>query len=176
MHGDAAFSEDRRHRYWLQRRWDAALPRFTFVLLNPSAAAADADDPTNRRLRALTAAHGGGSYELVNLFALVDTFQDHLLGPDAVGESAAVADGWITTAVGRADTVVLGWGDGRATGRGGAARRAAVIRRAASVWPLVAAGRPRCLAVNRSGAPGHPLYLPVASDLLPYRPPSAGTP
>jgi len=170
VQGGAVFSDDGRFRYWLVRRWDGSLPRCTFVLLNPSAAGADADDPTNRRLRALTTALGCGAYELVNLFARVDTHQHHLLEPDAVGASTAVADGWIASAVHRADTVVLGWGDGRSAGAGGRARRVAVARRAASVWPLVADHRPQCLTVNRSGQPGHPLYRPVHSPLLPYRP------
>ena len=172
--GDATFSADRRYRYWLAREWDAGLPRFAYVLLNPSTAGAEADDRTSQRLRTLTAANGGGAYELVNLFAIVDTHQRLVHADAGVGESTEVADAWITEVTGRADVVILGWGDGLAGGVGGAARRSTVARRAAAVWPLVAGARPMCFVTNRSGAPRHPLYLRADSTPVPYRPAPEG--
>ena len=40
-----AFSEDRRYRYWLTRRWGSG-PALMFVSLNPSDADEHHDDPT----------------------------------------------------------------------------------------------------------------------------------
>ena len=70
-----------------------------------------------------------------------------------------------------ADSVVVGWGDGRAGGPDARARREAVRRQAADLWPLLAPTRPRCLRTLRSGAPGFPGRLATASPLLPYEPP-----
>lgn len=171
--GDAHFSGDHRYRYWLERRWDDSLPRFTYVLLNPSAADRDRDDRTNGRLRGMTMANGGGSYELVNLFAVVDTHQVGLRYPSGIGETSATTDEWISRAVERADVLVVGWGDGNGTGTGASDRRAGVRRRASEVWPLVRHRRPLCFRRNTSGSPGHPLYLATGSPMTRYVPTAA---
>lgn len=170
VRGDARFSPDRRYRYWLERRWDASLPRFTYILLNPSTAGHDHDDKTNQRLRAITVANGGGGYELVNLFAVVDTYQVSLHRPAAVEETPGANDEWVTRAAARAEVVVLGWGDGTGVGTDAAARRTEVKRRAGDVWPLVRDYNPQCFTVNVSGAPGHPLYLNTTSPMTDYVP------
>ena len=170
VHGTATFSPDNRFRYSLERRWDSAKPQFVFVLLNPSEAGADRDDRTSQRLHALTAANGGGGYELVNLFAMVDTHQQDLAYPAAIGHTAGENDERITQAVERSDAVVLGWGDGNGAGASARARKAGVRRRATEVWPLVRFSRPQCFKVNASGSPGHPLYLKAASPLTAYAP------
>jgi hypothetical protein len=59
VQGDAKFDIERKYRYWLDRRWNAALPQFTYVLLNPSVATASRDDRTTRRLCSLTQAKDG---------------------------------------------------------------------------------------------------------------------
>jgi hypothetical protein len=140
------------------------------VLLNPSAAGGDRDDATSRRLHALTVAHGGGGFDLVNLFSLVDTHQTGLRYPDAIGASCEVADSWIQAAAARSASVVLGWGDGSGRGPGAADRRAGVRRRAREVWPMLRTREPRCFTINASGAPGHPLYLATTSVASPYLP------
>jgi len=168
VRGDAVFSSDHCYRYWLERRWNDELPRITYVLLNPSVAGGDRDDATSRRLRAFTEAQGGGGYQLVNLFALVDTDQVGLHLPRAIGESTELADQWITRAVEGADTVVLGWGNGNSRGPDAALRKAAVRRRAAEVWPMVRGYRPQCFTTTTSGAPGHPLYLKTMTPMSDY--------
>ncbi len=168
--GGAVFSPDRRFRYWLERRWDGTLPQFTFVLLNPSAAGGDRDDMTNRRLHTLTVSNGGGGYELVNLFAVVDTHQEGLHYPEAIDETPGANDGWIAEAVQRSETVVLGWGDGSGKGVGGSARRAGIRKRAREVWPLVRDHRPTCFVVIDSGAPGHPGRLHASTPCTAYSP------
>ena len=168
VRGSAAFSSDNRFRYSLERRWDSALPQFTFILLNPSEAGADRDDKTSQRLHALTVANGGGGFELVNLFAMVDTHQMNLVYPAAIGETIQANDEWISNAVVRSELLVLGWGDGNGEGASAATRKAGVKRRAKEVWPLVRYSRPHCFKVNSSGSPGHPLYLKSTSALSRY--------
>jgi len=176
VRGDACFSPDHRFRYWLERRWDDSLPQFTYVLLNPSAAGGDRDDPTSRKLRSLTVANGGGGYALVNLFALVDTHQDGLDYPEAIGETREVNDEWIVRAVEGCDVVVLGWGNGNPKGVGAAARQAGIKRRAAEVWPIVRFQQPQCFDLTDRGAPKHPGRLEDKLHLLAYLPPSGYLP
>src|SRR5664280_1521362 len=107
VRGDADFASGDTYRYWLERRWDTSLPQFTYVLLNPSSAGANEDDPTTKKLQRMTVAQGGGGYELVNLFALIDTQQLGLHFAHAVGKPSALNDEWTMRAAARADVVVL---------------------------------------------------------------------
>src|SRR5207237_5457574 len=65
----ASFSRDRRYRYRLWRRWDAARPVVAFVMVNPSTADAGRDDPTIRRCIGFARSWGYGRLEVVDLFA-----------------------------------------------------------------------------------------------------------
>jgi hypothetical protein len=168
IRGNACFSPDRCFRYCLERRWDDSLPQFTYVLLNPSEAGGDRDDPTSRKLHALTVANGGGGYELVNLFAMVDTHQEGLHYPEAIGETREANDERIVTAADKSEVLVLGWGEGNGAGSGAAARKAGVRKRAEEVWPLVRDRRPQCFKRNASGSPVHPLYLKNESVVSGY--------
>ncbi len=175
VHGHAEFSADRRYRYRLERQWDRGRPTITYVFLNPSMADGERDDPTNRKLRALTSANGGGGYVLVNLFALIDTHQVALHEAAAVGESVSVADGWIADAVDSGEIVVVGWGEG-ARGADARQRQSAVRARAEAIWPLLAHRELCCFARNQSGAPRHPLYLADSTPLVPFDPMLASSP
>lgn len=66
----AQFSDDRRYRYELTRTWDPKLERVGFVMLNPSTADAEVDDPTIRRCVAFARRWGYGGIVVRNLFAL----------------------------------------------------------------------------------------------------------
>src|SRR6187200_2293770 len=64
----ASFSSDRRYRYRLDRWWSDGAPPVVWVMLNPSAADATVDDPTIRRVVALSRSWGFGGCTVVNLF------------------------------------------------------------------------------------------------------------
>lgn len=66
----AEFSECGRYRYALGRTWDATLPSVGFVMLNPSTADADRDDPTIRTCMLFARFWGYGGIVVRNLFAL----------------------------------------------------------------------------------------------------------
>jgi hypothetical protein len=163
----AVFSLDGDHRYWLVRRWDIRLVQFTYVLLNPSKADGEDDDATVTRLIRLTAANGGGGFDLVNLFSVVDTKQVGLHLPAAIG---AENQAWLARVVVNASKLVLGWGDGDGSGPNGRDRQEAVRRRAQEVWPLFANKEVWCFRSLKSGAPGHPVRLNSACRLVRYRP------
>jgi hypothetical protein len=156
VRGRAVFSPDRAYRYWLERGWDNRLPRFTYVLLNPSRATAHTDDPTTRKLQHLTAANGGGSYVLVNLFASIDTHQTGLHLDTAVGESTSERDRWVRSAVLQSDRIVIGWGAGNSAAPRASENRRSVQRQVRAIWPVLAAHQLWCVGHNRTGSPRHP--------------------
>lgn len=125
-----------------------------FIMLNPSTADADTDDPTIRRCIGFAAELGHAHLVVVNLFAYRAT-EPRELGRVAApcgrrnGESLRR---WIRPE----HTVIAAWG-----------AFARAIPRAARVqgWAREAGVELQCLRCNADGSPGHPLYLPKSSRL-----------
>jgi hypothetical protein len=141
----AVFSRDRRYRYRLWRRWDAARPVVAFVMLNPSTADAVRNDPTVRRCIGFARSWGFGGLEVVNLFAYRATDPRVLRrATDPVGPANRRH---LAAAIVRAGLVIAAWGADPT------ARDAPTQGRVLSQPEL------RCLGVTRSGAPRHPLYV-----------------
>lgn len=157
----AIFSPCRCYRYRLWRDWGDPNLRVTFVMLNPSTADAEHDDPTVRRCGALAAHWGFGALDVVNLFAWCATRPSRLT---QVGPRRAVGsrnDRELGASVDRAARVVLAWGSHRAL-KEAIERRAMVIRdvvlaRGPAIDPARDIGH---LGRNQDGSPKHPLYLP----------------
>ncbi len=142
------------YRYLLERSWDPSLETVTWVLLNPSTATDDRDDPTTRRVARFSRSLGFGGYRLANLFARRATSpRDLFRSADPVGPENHDRLQRLLAAAG---AVIAGWGN---HGLG------------APLVPLVlgaAAGRLYCLGTTRRGAPRHPLYLPASAGLSPF--------
>jgi len=68
--GGAIVSDDGLYRYRLWRRWDAECPTMVWIMLNPSTADAEVDDPTIRRCIGFARREHCGGIEVVNLYAL----------------------------------------------------------------------------------------------------------
>jgi hypothetical protein len=161
----AVFSPCGTHRYLLTRTTGEEPPT-VFVMLNPSTADAMADDPTITRVRrrAIRAAQRGlpvcGGLVVVNLFALRSTDPAALLThPGPIGP---YNDEIILMACQAGMVVVAAWGAGSAT---------TTIRAAHVTAMLHTAGIPLwCLGTTKHGQPRHPLYIPAATELHPYRP------
>jgi hypothetical protein len=68
-HKGALISPCGKYRYWLERMWDPG-PPLVWVMLNPSTADAEKDDPTIRRVRGFTKREGYGAFVVVNVWAL----------------------------------------------------------------------------------------------------------
>lgn len=150
---NALLSPDGVYRYALVRQWSDA-PPVVWVLLNPSTADAETDDPTIRRVTGFSRSWGAGGALVVNLFALRSTDPAALLThPDPVGPDNDTA---ILTALRHAKLVVCGWG--------GEAAKPRLEPRAKHVWHLltnmyVGPARISHLGMTKSGHPRHPLYL-----------------
>ena len=113
---DAVLSEDRRYRYCLSRSWGRG-ERMAWIMLNPSTADADVDDPTIRRCRSFAKAWGYGGLEVVNLFAYRATNPAalRLHGEAAIGPDN---DAVIVKATFTAGIIIAAWGEkGRLLGR-----------------------------------------------------------
>lgn len=149
----AVFSPCGLFRYELGRVWDKRKSLLVYVLLNPSKADEQEDDPTTRRCIGF-AKHGGyGGIHMVNLFGYIATYPDHLRGRtrsgmDCVGpeNDAAIVR---ATGMGR---LVAAWGLCPSWAE---ARVAYVMR--SLITPAVTL---HALGVTRDGHPRHPLYCP----------------
>jgi len=161
----AAISTDNVYRYWLNREWGEGEGRIgdgaTFVMLNPSTADAENDDPTIRRCIGFAKSWGCVRLRVVNLYAYRATKPEamfnarHEVGIDIVGPDN---DMWVTHALRvTAGPVVAAWGAN------------AQPDRVAEVMALPGAARMQVLGLTKAGAPRHPLYMPAASTLTPYR-------
>lgn len=148
----AEFSEDRRHRYALWRRWEEHGSVLNVIGLNPSTADETQDDPTIRRCIRFARDWGHGALVVTNIFAFRSTDPKGLLAvPDPIGERN---DFFLRIHAFQSATVLAAWGThGKVNGRG-----AEVVR-------LLAQRPVYCLEHNRDGSPKHPLY--VRADRLP---------
>lgn len=104
----ADFSPDRKYRYTLVREWDASRPRCLFLLLNPSTADAEHDDPTNRRGINFAMSWGYGACVFCNLFAFRTPYPKVMKAePEPVGPEN---NQWIYTEYERAAIAIAAWG------------------------------------------------------------------
>lgn len=88
MEKTAIISEDEKYRYQLSRCWDETKPRILFIMLNPSTADANIDDPTIRRVISFAKSWGYGGVYVGNLFAFRSTDPKGLKQiADPVGEN-----------------------------------------------------------------------------------------
>ena len=147
IQGSANISECGQYRYQLGRQWGSGSV-VMFVMLNPSTADAERNDPTIRRCIDYAKRWGYGSLCVGNLFAWRATDPRELRRSDIdpVGQKNDAA---VLEMAKRSECVVAAWGDkGRLMGRG------QKIRRLLSWHPNLCV-----LRFNRSGEPSHPLRL-----------------
>ncbi len=167
MKKDAKTDSNKLYRYWLLREWNPNAPRVVFVMLNPSVADADIDDPTLRKCIGFAKSWGYGSLELVNLFAYIATEPDNLRQvEDPVGSDN---DSYLLKTIENAEKVILAWGDE------GSKRPWRYRNRSKHVLKLIGEKSSLyCLGLTEHGHPRHPLYVdykttPVSFELPPLQ-------
>lgn len=159
----ATISDCGLYRYELTRAWGPG-PRPVFVMLNPSTADSDVDDPTVRRCTGFARSWGFHGVVIVNLYAYRATDPralrrvDDPVGP---GNDAYIAK-WAREAAQEHVPVVAAWGVNADTGR------------VAHVLTLPGMNRVAALGVTKDGYPRHPLYVPAAAVLNPWKAPAGG--
>ena len=156
------------YRYWLERDWwvrgepSGPIRMLAFVMLNPSTADDEIDDPTIRRCIGFARREGATQVNVFNLFALRATNPAELLThPDPVGIGN---DALLRSIACYRETfrTVVAWGAHKAV----TPERVKVLTDAAreagtTLW---------CLGTTRSGAPRHPLYVKGDQPLIPWEP------
>lgn len=144
------------YRYWLYRIWNTDLPALPYVMLNPSTADHEIDDPTIRKCKHFAERDGYGGIIVVNLFAYRATKPKDLLALDSATLVGPLNRNHIQHAllVAHANTtpIVAAWGE---WGERMPAKQVAIqdFKDSAIQNQVV------CLGHNKSGSPKHPCYL-----------------
>jgi len=141
------------YRYWLTRRWDAALPQALIVMLNPSTADASEDDHTIRKCNGFMERWGYGGYTVANLFAYRATDPKVMMAARAAGTDVVGPDNMRTLLYlsDRADLTLVAWG--ASTPKGTELHTHRVTQALAGAADL------HCLGKTKTGAPRHPLMV-----------------
>ncbi len=162
MQRGAIFDATGYYRYCLWRRWRPEVDqgtgdRVTFIMLNPSTADAQQDDPTIRRCIGFAQGWGYGCLEVVNLFAYCTSQPTHLLHvADPIGNNT---DRHLLDAVCRSHRVIVAWGN-----------RGIWHDRAQQVLALLPSYIPlHCLGTTKTQQPRHPLYIKACTLPSLYR-------
>jgi len=140
------------YRYWLHRaatHRDIGKPYILWVMLNPSTADGQQDDPTIRKVMGFSALLGYGNVYVVNKYAYRATDPTELRKVlDPVGPKT---DSYIQDWARFASRIVVAWG-----------RDPALVpcRAQAILNILVRYNNIYCLGHNNDGSPKHPLMLP----------------
>jgi hypothetical protein len=156
----AMFSACGRYRYWLRRNLTANRDRHVlWIMMNPSRANEDMNDPTTTMTTGISARHGYGVHGVVNLSALIEPNSASLTADagatDPVNLQAVErALGWIARHKG---DIVIAWGASRHLKSRGKDMLFRLRRR-----------RLLCLGHNADGSPRFPKYIPAASPLIPF--------
>jgi hypothetical protein len=161
---ETIFSKDRSHRYTLWRDWSDLLFSSSsndfvqFILLNPSTADENLDDPTIRRCIQFAKDWGYQSLCVTNLFSFRSTNPSALrnvTSPSGDPENFAS----IFCVARQASRIVCAWGN-----HGNYLDRAAYIHTS-----LTNSGHQlHCFKLNSDGSPSHPLYLPKSIQIIPF--------
>lgn len=177
----ADISPDGRYRYLLWREWrgsnhqhwrwiggakdgaghDLGEPKAClFVMLNPSTADGESDDPTIRRCVGFARAWGYDRLEVVNLFAFRATSPRVLLAMNDADEPYGVRNQQaIEEAAREAGTIVCAWGN----------HGAHLDQHETVLGWLEDCGTPlMSLGITDAGHPRHPLYVPAATRPVPF--------
>lgn len=148
---------ERQFRFTLGRTWDRDSGRACFVMLNPSTADEQQDDPTIRRVMRFARDWGYGGVDIVNLSPVVSSNPDDILKrwPPSIAYRTNRAE--IVRQANAAEIVVLAWGAHKV------ADLPSMSHDLRLPWDLA-----HCLGVNANGSPKHPLYVRADTQPQPW--------
>ena len=148
------FSDDRLHRYFLERIFQEGSRTLNFCMLNPSTADEIQNDPTVRRCIGYAQDWGYDRLIVTNIFAYRST------NPKGLREIENPAGDennyYIEEAAKESEQVICAWGN-----------HGEYLDRGSEVSELLKPYSPHHLGLTKCGQPKHPLYL--AKKLLPIK-------
>lgn len=163
----AVISECGLYRYELRRVWDEQKPLCAWIMLNPSTADAEQDDPTIRKCIGFAQRWGCGGILIGNLFAFRATKpRDLWKADDPRGPNNEFH---LERIIESTPALILAWG--------GMPNRSAFQRAARALYPhqvmtrvLPGGSRPVCFGRTQGQyqQPRHPLMLAYTTALVPY--------
>lgn len=154
---DAQLSECGEYRYRLSRIWNPRKKPLTFLMLNPSTADANVDDPTIRRCMGFAEREQAGGVVVVNLYALratnpLDLWQH--VDPIGAGNDRAI----VKAVKDAGGVIVCAWGGNAPMSRANYVKT-----------NLVNNAQLLCLGKTKFNEPRHPLYLRKDQPLEKYQ-------
>lgn len=157
----AVLSSCKTYRYRLWRYWKPDESPLCFIMLNPSTADAEDDDPTIRKCVGFAERYGYGGIEVVNLFAYRATNPQHLLSfPNREGPENDATILWVAkSTIANHGRVVAAWGAHPAALRDERAAKVLDTLFANCVWPYA-------LGFSKEGHPNHPLMLSYDREMV----------
>lgn len=156
----AVFSDCGCYRYWLRRNLTGQRDRYVlWIMMNPSRANAEVNDPTTAMTTGISARHGYDVHGAVNLSALIEPDSASLTAQAGVSDpvnrqAIERALGWIARHRG---DIVVAWG----------ASRHLKLREAEMLIRLKRRSL-LCLGRNTDGSPRFPKYIPATSRLIAF--------
>lgn len=153
----AVISDCGRYRYELGRRWGGSEHGVTlldWVMLNPSTADADQDDPTIRRCMKFAKDWGFHGIRVTNLFGYRATNPDELAAAD---DPFGPDNGdYLSARYPLSPMTVCAWGAHKLVSSYG---NPSLFKRESAFV---------CLGYNKDGSPKHPLYVPANRGVSPW--------
>lgn len=161
---DAVISACGKCRYMLSRIWDNDKPLMMFVMLNPSTADAEQDDPTIRRCIGFAKTLGYGGIFVGNLFSYRCTNPKELTPENSV-LNIEQNHYWLKAMESQCEIVVLAWGNAPVITKLKKSIKHPILP---YKYNALEHSKLRCLSISKkTGFPEHPLYL--KADLIPKK-------
>ena len=146
----AEFSKNKKHRYYLSRKWSEK-EQVLFILLNPSKGGDINDDPTIKRLISISKSLDYGGFKVVNLYTIINPKRNKLY--EKKRRFSRKNKNLIINLVTQYKTIVYGWG----------------ATENEPIWLKNIIKNPMCFYINNNGTPKHPLYIKKSFTLKKYR-------
>lgn len=166
MEKSAIISPCGKYRYYLLREWEGK-PIATFIMLNPSTADAEIDDPTIKRCMKFARHWNHGGIQVINLFAVRTSAPSVMMNAaDPVGERNKEFFEFALGRAGKDGKVICAWGNHG--GHMAQDKTALGWIDAHLLWQ-----KPQCLGLTNSEKPKHPLsrgkgFIPYSFEPIPY--------
>ena len=146
----ADISNDKKDRFSLSRIWDSKKPKALYIMLNPSYADDESDDPTIRRLIFFSKKFKFGGFYVSNLFTQITPYPKELNMDNNSKKKNLII---ISELIKKSDLIVYAWGN--------------LVSEPLQLRKLIES--PLCFGINKNGTPKHPLYLRSDTKLQDFR-------